>query len=210
MSGSNAAERLESLWAGHFGDEYVERNIEAAAGRGEFWRKQIAELGPNTALEVGCNVGANLRWLAELIGTEKVAGIDINERALEILRDHIRGIDVRCAAARTLPFPDASFDLVFTMGVLIHQSPDDLDQVMAEIVRCSSRYVLCGEYYAEELTEVPYRGQDGALFKMDFGARYSDLFPQLRLVDRGFLPRAEGVWDDVTYWIFEKRPSRAP
>jgi hypothetical protein len=42
MSGSNAAERLEGLWAGDFGDEYVERNIEAAAGRGEFWRKQIA------------------------------------------------------------------------------------------------------------------------------------------------------------------------
>jgi pseudaminic acid biosynthesis-associated methylase len=209
MSGSNAAERLEGLWAGDFGDEYVERNIEAAAGRGEFWRKQIAELGPKTALEVGCNVGANLRWLAELIGTENVAGIDINERALEILRDRIPGIDVRRAAARALPFSDASFDLVFTMGVLIHQSPQDLDQVMAEIVRCSSRYVFCGEYYAEEVTEVPYRGQDGALFKMDFGARYSDLFPQLRLVDRGFLPRAEGVWDDVTYWVFEKRPSGA-
>jgi pseudaminic acid biosynthesis-associated methylase len=209
MSSSDAADRLEQLWAGDFGDEYVERNSEAAAGRGEFWRNQIARLGPKTALEVGCNVGANLRWLAELIGPDNVAGIDINERALEILRDHIPGIDVRRAAARALPFPDASFDLVFTMGVLIHQSPQELDHVMAEIVRCSSRYVLCGEYYAEELTEVPYRGQDGALFKLDFGARYSDLFPELRLVDRGFLPRVEGVWDDVTCWIFEKRPSDA-
>jgi pseudaminic acid biosynthesis-associated methylase len=210
MSGSNAAERLERLWAGDFGDEYVERNIEAAAGRGDFWRALIANLGPATALEVGCNVGANLRWLAELIGSENVAGIDVNERALEILRDRVPGIDVRRAVARTLPFPDASFELVFTMGVLIHQAPEDLDRVMCEIVRCSSRYVLCGEYHADELTEVPYRGHDGALFKMDFGARYGDLFPQLRLVDRGFLPRSEGVWDDVTYWVFEKPQAAGP
>jgi pseudaminic acid biosynthesis-associated methylase len=205
MSGSDAADRLEQLWAGEFGDDYVERNTHAEEGRRVFWRQQLDTLGARTAMEIGCNVGGNLRWIAERLGTNNVAGIDINQRALDVLRGRIPGIDARLASARAVPFPDASFDLVFTMGVLIHQSPEDLDQVMAEIVRCSSRYVLCGEYYAEELTEVPYRGQHGALFKMDFGARYSDLFPQLRLVDRGFLPRAEGVWDDVTYWIFEKR-----
>ena len=36
---------------------------------------------------------------------------------------------------------------------------------MDEIVRCSRRYVLCGEYRADDLEEVPYRGQEGALFR---------------------------------------------
>jgi hypothetical protein len=71
-------------------------------------------------------------------------------------------------------------------------------------VRCSSRYVLCGEYYAEELTEVPYRGQEGALFKQDYGALYQRLFPELELVDEGFLARGDGTWDDVTWWTFRK------
>ncbi len=75
---------------------------------------------------------------------------------------------------------------------------------MGEIVRCSSRYVLCGEYYAEELTEVAYRGQERALFKQDYGVLYQRLFPELELVDERFLPRGEGTWDDVTWWTFRK------
>ena len=64
--------------------------------------------------------------------------------------------------------------------------------MMREIVRCSRRYVLCGEYYADELTEVPYRGQEGALFKQDFGALYQRLFPELQLVADGFLSPRRG------------------
>jgi pseudaminic acid biosynthesis-associated methylase len=205
MSESDQAARLEALWAGRFGDEYLDRNLDRQAGRGPFWSEQLARLDVKTVLEVGCNVGANLQWIAELLGVENVAGVDINEKALDFLRGRVPGIDARPAPARDLPFPDSSFDLVFTTGVLIHQAPDELDSVMREIVRCSRRYVLCGEYYAEELTEVPYRGQEGALFKQDYGALYQRLFPGLRLVERGFLDASEGAWDDVTYWVFEKQ-----
>ena len=93
---------------------------------------------------------------------------------------------------------------MFTTGVLIHQPPDELPQVMDEIVRCSRRYVLCGEYRADDLEEVPYRGQEGALFRHDYGRLYRERHPSLRLVEEGFLPRSEGVWDDITYWVFEK------
>jgi hypothetical protein len=31
-----------------------------------------------------------------------------------------------------------------------------------------------------------------------------ELFPELHLLQQGFLSREEG-WDDVTYWLFEKR-----
>jgi hypothetical protein len=107
------------------------------------------------------------------------------------------------ARARGLPFRDGSFEMVFTMGVLIHQPTEALEEVMAEIERCSSRYILCAEYFAETLTEVPYRGIDGALFKRDFGGLYQELFPGLQQLERGHLSRADG-WDDVTYWVFEK------
>ena len=90
------------------------------------------------------------------------------------------------------------------MGVLIHQPPGQLPAVMDEIVRCSRRYVLCGEYRADEPEEVHYRGQAGALFRQDYGRLYRDRFPGLRLVEEGFLPRKEGAGDDATFWVFEQ------
>src|SRR5262245_40862950 len=200
MSGSDEAARLEALWAGDFGDQYVDRNIEAAQGRQAFWSELIRRRSVESALEVGCNVGANLRWIADLLGPDRAAGVDVNAKALELLAERVPGIDARVAAGRELPFQDGSHDPVFTMGVLIHQPTDELWNVMAEIVRCSSRLILCGEYYSEKDIEVPYRGESGALFKRDFGGRYLECFPELRELERGFLSKADGPWDDLTYW----------
>lgn len=199
------AARLEALWASDFGDQYVDRNAAAGEGRRPFWAGLMERLPIRSALEVGCNLGGNVRWLADLLGSKNVAGIDINEHALEVLRETIPGVDVRLASARELPFEDRSFDLVFTTGVLIHQPPAELPRVMDEIVRTSRRYVLCGEYRSDELEEVPYRGHEGALFRHDFGRLYRERFPDLKLLEEGFLARSDGVWDDVTYWVFERR-----
>lgn len=196
------AKRLEQLWGGDFGDAYVDRNQAAADSRAPFWREILQATQPRRVLEIGCNIGANLTWVVESVPPGEVYGIDVNAKALAQLR---RRLDVNAvqSVARDLPFRDRWFDLTFTMGVLIHQPPDQLPLVMSEIVRCSRRWVLCGEYFAEEPTEVPYRGQSGALFKRDFGGMYQKLFPELVLRKQGFLGRDIG-WDDVTYWLFEK------
>jgi pseudaminic acid biosynthesis-associated methylase len=195
---------LESLWAGEFGDAYTERNADASRARSDFWKEFLHGLDVDTVLEVGCNLGANLRWVADSVPPAGVFGVDVNEGALEQLRITHPRINALVASGRDLPFRDAWFDLVFTMGVLIHIPPATLPIVMAEIVRCSRRYVLCGEYFSEEPAEVPYRGQTGALFKRDFGALYQELFPELEQVDTGFLGREQG-WDDVTWWLFRRR-----
>lgn len=199
---SSDVHHLEELWGGDFGDAYIERNRNAADARGPFWNALLDEFPVRRALEVGCNTGANLRWLVGRV--PEVYGIDVNQRALAELRRTLSDVNAVHAPARQVPFRDGWFDMVFTMGVLIHQPPQALPLVMSEIVRSSSRYVVCGEYFAEEPTEVPYRGQRGALFKRDFGGMYLELFPELVLRKQGFLSRAEG-WDDVTWWVLEKR-----
>jgi len=196
------AARLEALWSGEFGDAYTERNEAAGEGRRRFWRTMLDEFPAACVLEVGCNLGANLRWIASEGASGAVWGVDINLHALRQLRRAVPVVRPVAAAALGLPFGDRAFDLVFTVGVLIHQPPDALPAVMAEIVRCSRRFVLCGEYYAAEPTEVPYRGQTGALFKRDYGGLYQELFPRLALRKQAFLSRADG-WDDVTFWMFE-------
>lgn len=208
MSKGSETQRLEALWSGEFGDAYVTRNAAAAEGRQPFWQMILSEFPVGNLLEIGCNIGGNLSWIAEKIPSRHIYGVDINERALDQLRQAVPGVNAVWAPARELPFRDRWFDLVFTCGVLIHQSPEVLPLVMAEIVRCSRRYILCGEYYAAELTEVSYRGQSGALWKRDFGGLYQQLFPELVLRKTGFLSREQGGWDDVTYWLFEK-PGRS-
>jgi pseudaminic acid biosynthesis-associated methylase len=207
MAAGGSSTELERLWAGAFGDAYSERNARAGRGREAFWRALIERLRPATVLEVGCNVGGNLAWIAPLVGPGKVAGVDVNESALGALRARLPGVDARHASGRALPFDDGGFELVFTIGVLIHQGAEELGPMMREIVRCSGRYVLCGEYFAEEEVEVPYRGMTGALFKRDYGRLYERAFPELAVVDTGTLARAdEHTWDDVTWWLLEKRP----
>jgi pseudaminic acid biosynthesis-associated methylase len=196
--------RLEALWSGEFGQAYVERNLDAGADREPFWAERVSALGFESCLEVGCNVGANLQWLAELLGVGNVAGVDVNPAALAVLRQRLPGVDARVASGSSLPFDDESFDLTLTTGVLIHVAREELETVMREIVRCARRFVLCGEYHSDDPTEVPYRGQEGALFKRDYGALYQSLCPELALVEKTFLGPDQG-WDDVTVWVFEKR-----
>jgi pseudaminic acid biosynthesis-associated methylase len=196
------AERLEELWSDQFGDSYVERNLEAGEGRETFWYGLVDRLNPATVLEIGCNVGANLRWIIDRVPPQSVYGIDINERALQTIRERL-AVNAVWSPARELPFRDRLFDLVFTAGVLIHQPEATLPLVMAEAVRTSRRYVLALEYAAAESVEVPYRGQAGALFKRDYGRLYRELFPELELVEQGELGKNEG-WDDVTWWLFRR------
>jgi pseudaminic acid biosynthesis-associated methylase len=197
------AARLEALWSGEFGNAYTERNAAAGEGRRRFWRATLDEFPAARVLEVGCNLGANLRWLASPDAPGNVWGVDVNLHALDRLRRAVPGARPVAATALGLPFGDRAFDLVFTVGVLIHQPPAALPAVMAEIVRCSGRFVVCGEYYAAEPTEVPYRDQPAALFKRDFGGLYQQLFPRLALRKQVFMSRADG-WDDVTFWMFER------
>ena len=201
--GGAEAARLQELWSGEFGDEYTERNAEAGQGREPFWDGLLGRYEIERVLEVGCNVGANLQWIAPRLAPGKTFGVDVNVGALARLRERVPTVNAVTADARELPFRDGWFDLSFTTGVLIHQAPEALPAVMGELVRVSRRYVLCGEYFAEEPTEVPYRNVPGALFKRDFGQLYLDLFPDLRLVETGTLDRTQG-WDDVTWWLFEK------
>ena len=197
------AERLEGLWAGDFGNAYIERNIEAAKGRDRFWNAFLDKYRPKNVLEVGCNVGGNLKWLIGKVPPRDVIGVDINEKALAWLHQNMPSVNTLWSSARELPFRDRQFELTFTAGVLIHQPEDSLRDVMAELVRCSGRWVLCMEYFSKDTVEVPYRGQTGALFKRDYGAIYQRHFPELKLIEQGELHEKDG-WDQVTYWMFER------
>src|SRR5229473_6600934 len=71
-------------------------------------------------LDIGCGTGANLQMLADFGVAE---GVDVSNEALEFCR--ARGLaTVRQGAAETLPYEDASFDLVTGLDVVEHLDDD--------------------------------------------------------------------------------------
>lgn len=196
----NEAIRLENLWSGQFGKDHMERNRDTRE-RHEVLSNILKDCDIDTVLEVGCNIGLNLIAIRDLFGPIGLYGIDIYEDAVD--EANASGLKCSVGVARELEFPDSSIDLVFTAGVLIHQPLDMLEKCMSEIVRVSKKYVLAIEYFDPSFKEIPYRGNERALFKGDYGRMYMDLFPQLKLIGGGKIPLSK-CWDDVTYWLFEK------
>ena len=83
-------------------------------------------------------------------------------------------------------FPNNHFDLVFTMGVLIHINPDDLIKNLSRIYDYSKKYILLGEYFNRTPISIEYQGKKDRLFKRDFGKLLIENF-DVELVDYGFL-----------------------
>jgi spore coat polysaccharide biosynthesis protein SpsF len=200
------------FWQGEFGDDYTERNAATAEqirARVALWSRVLAPTvgaPPASILEVGSNIGNNLRALRALTDAEFYA-VEPNERARSSLVETglVPAANVRGGFATAIDLPDASVDLAFTSGVLIHIHPDDLPVSLREIHRVTRRYIGCIEYFSDKPEEIPYRGHSGVLFKRDFGGLWMDLFPELRLLDYGFAwKRATGL-DNLTWWLFEKR-----
>ena len=207
----------EDFWAGDFGRHYTDRNSRPLAEWNDAYRRiwglskpemNAAFLGElpraSRLLEVGCNTGMQLLGL-QAAGFTHLYGIELQAYAVEKAREFVRGVNILQGSGFDLPFRDGFFDLVCTNGVLIHIAPTDLPRLMAEMLRCTRRYIWGFEYYAPETTAVEYRGNEGFLWKANFAQLFLDTFPgQLRLVKQQLYPyitEAEAGNVDVMYLL---------
>jgi SAM-dependent methyltransferase len=86
-------------------------------------------------LEIGVGLGADHQRFAE--AGARLSGVDLTARAVEMTRRRLAALgltsDLRVGDAERLDFPDNTFDLVYSWGV-IHHSPDT-PRAAAEILR---------------------------------------------------------------------------
>lgn len=197
----------EIFWAGEFGDNYINRNMEKKmlASKVCTWNKILQHAGKiNTCLEMGPNIGLNLVALGVLLPQLVMFGVEINQKAAE----ECSKIDcVTVYNESILDFStDKKYDLVFTSGVLIHINPDELPSVYDKMYNFSSRYIVVAEYYNTTPVDVDYRGNTGKLFKRDFAGEMMDRHPDLKLVDYGFIYHRDNNFpdDDITWFLLEK------
>jgi pseudaminic acid biosynthesis-associated methylase len=205
------------FWRGEFGDAYIERNaatseriVQRTLCFGEILRHLNGER-LRSIVEVGANVGLNLRALRSLTDAELWA-VEPNGRARNALvADGVVPRErVADAAAGDLPFQDGAFDLAFTSTVLIHVAEDAIARAIDELYRVSRRYILCIEYFAPVTTEIRYRGHDDLLWKRDYGGLLWDAHADLELVADGFFWKRTTGLDNVNWWLFRKPTSTRP
>ena len=110
-------------------------------------------------LDVGIGSGIATQLFAE--AGANVTGIDLTDWAVETTRRRLAAFgleaDVRQADAEQLPFADASYDLVFSWGVIHHSS--DMDRALSELVRVTrpGGHVVLMVYHRRSLFCLVYR-----------------------------------------------------
>jgi SAM-dependent methyltransferase len=112
--------------------------------RGKFieWERILDRIqlgGGETALDMGCGRGAVLTAVARRLTSGQVTGVDIwstadqsgNAKDVTLLNASLEGVGdrvrIETADMRALPFPDATFDLVFS-SLAIHNIRSNADR----------------------------------------------------------------------------------
>lgn len=197
----------ENFWSGPFGDEYTRRNTShdaVAANFALFGRILSRTAGIDSAIEFGANVGQNLMAIRQLLPRAELSAIEINASAVRRLK---RWGGARVYAQSLLDFePDYQRDLALIKGVLIHLEPKKLPQAYEALYASTRRYLCLAEYYNPSPVEIVYRGHHNRLFKRDFAGELLERFPDLRLIDYGFVYRRDNNFkqDDLTWFLLEK------
>ena len=138
----------EEFWATEFGKEYIGRNDskELLASNLNFFVKALKQAGKvNSCLELGANIGMNLRSLKLLFPNIKQSGVEINPEAVKQLSDFIGKENVFEGSIFDYPVNE-KFDLTLIKGVLIHINPDMLNIVYDKLYQSSKRFIFIGEY----------------------------------------------------------------
>jgi SAM-dependent methyltransferase len=128
-------------------------------------------LGAKKVLEAGCNVGNNLRSFPS---DSNVFGLDMNEKALIKAKSQLPNFNFKQGTLTKIPFEDNYFDLVFTRGVLIHIHPDEMNDVMKEILRVSKKWIFNLEYFGEDNKMIKWKRGDELLWYRDMTKRWRE------------------------------------
>jgi pseudaminic acid biosynthesis-associated methylase len=200
----------EQFWAKTYAEDYIKKNSEFDHKLGsEAWKKMLQEThgGVKNFLECGCNIGRNIEQLKLALPNAKPSIIEISEPAFKFVTARHDFAKAYNGAILDSDFEKASYDLVFTMGVLIHINPDQLLDHMKKMFEYSRKYVLIGEYFNRTPVSLEYQGEKDKLFKRDFGKLFLENF-EVKLLDYGFLWGQiydPAGFDDIVWWLFEKR-----
>jgi len=140
-------------------------------------------------LDVGCNVGHLLGFVAKLKPQIRLAGIEVNPESLKLARESLPQASLHLCGAEALPFGDAEFDRATCVEVLEHIPAELRRPSLAEI----HRVLKPG---GTLLLQVPHAGTFDWLDPGNVRFRFPKLYSAVvgrGLREEGMQARAEGV-----------------
>lgn len=208
MTDTSFSTPQEEFWAGEFGTEYIGRNQSAQllASNLNFFSKALKQADRiTTCLELGANIGMNLKALQLLFPGIGLKAVEINSTAANKLANLIGEPNVYQGSIFEYPLAD-KVDLALIKTVLIHINPNMLDAVYEKLYKATNRYILVCEYYNPSAVTITYRSHTDRLFKRDFAGEMLEKYPDLKLVDYGFSYHRDPVFpqDDITWFLMQK------
>jgi len=197
----------QNFWAKKYAAEYINKNKEFDFKLGvEGWGKMLSKTDSiESILECGSNIGRNIDFLHQIYPNSSKSIIEISQPAYQYVMDkhelaHSFNGSIEDSNIHSV------FDLVFTIGVLIHIHPDNLPEIMNKMYQYSKKYILIGEYFSRKPEMIEYQGEENKLFKCDFGKKFLESH-DVSIIDYGFLwghVYDNAGFDDITWWLFEK------
>lgn len=197
----------EEFWAGTFGDEYTQRNVGSSilASNIALFSKIMARVSDvNSIIEFGSNLGLNLMAIKAIMPNADLSAIEINDTAVKQL-EQLALEDVFHQSILDFK-PNKIWDLVLIKGVMIHLNPDRLHQAYQSLYDACGKWMVIAEYYNPTPVEIKYRGHAGKLFKRDFAGEMMDKYPDLKLIDYGFVWHRDNNYpqDDISWFLLKK------
>jgi ubiquinone/menaquinone biosynthesis C-methylase UbiE len=189
-------------WNGDFGINYTIRNKIIPENLVPFFKRITKDLKLKRILEVGCNRGHNLVALSYCDQYE-LYGIDINPYSILLAKEN-KEISFAVGNIFDILYKDNFFDMVMTIGVLIHIDPVDMKKALTELLRVSNKYYFMVEYNYNfnEFEKIPYRENVG-LWRGNFKELVLENF-NVKLILEGEAGELDGFGDKRNYFLFEK------
>ncbi len=125
----------------------------------------IERNAPGKVLEFGCGFGRHMKCLSQIDGID-VHGYDQSHTMVdgmlewcspEWMKDHV----TIGAPLNPLPFPDQSFDVTFTVSVLIHIRPEHIEFILSELRRVTRNRIIHFENLAVSESKESSDAHDG-------------------------------------------------
>ncbi len=139
-------------WRGSWLPEEGERAgfVEELAALG----RKISSLPAGRVLDVACGTGVLTQHLRG-----EITGLDGSERMLKIARERVPGVTFIRGDAFSIPFPDSSFDRVFTSNFYGLLLPEERTRFLREVSRVAPELVVV-EVAEQDMKKLGWRKRE--------------------------------------------------